>query len=318
MEHGREELDRFGETIVAILDPDFIFLKPLTQSGTDPKEIIVTEGQGTDPGANQPVDHAKKGRPVAQRYGLGAGWKSRFHVEDITLDPDSPAITMSEQEAARTTSVGPPLILHVDDISRLSMYWAAYMLRVLAQEKDILADMWAYSIGAAHLGLKHTMVDMYMVSSPTTYSGEGFEFVDRWSNLSCEKPLPKVGERYPVAIRMAQNFKAPDIDHGPHMFHKGHVPAEILECDTPLLKLPPDDLWRVSEGAPTKRAAWLVCHIHARINEAVLDYKKSFCPTGFEQRKLVKLIRGKPQDHKCTAGSKWCFPLAQIEGLSLE
>merc|ERR1711991_1229069 len=132
--------------------------------------------------------------------------------------------------------VGPPLILHVDDISRLSMYWAAYMLRVLAREKDILADMWAYSIGAAHLGLKHTMVDMYMVSSPTTYSGEGFEFVDRWSNLSCEKPLPKVGERYPVAIHMAQNFKAPDIRHGPHMFHKGHVPAEILECDTPLLK----------------------------------------------------------------------------------
>lgn len=68
MEHARPELDRLGETVIAILDPDFVFLEPLTQTGSLPSDVIASRGAGTDAGVNNPIDVVKKGRPVAQRY----------------------------------------------------------------------------------------------------------------------------------------------------------------------------------------------------------------------------------------------------------
>ena len=41
MEHARPELDRLGETVVAILDPDFIFLAPLSQEGSSLDNVCI-------------------------------------------------------------------------------------------------------------------------------------------------------------------------------------------------------------------------------------------------------------------------------------
>mmetsp|Transcript_3877 Transcript_3877/g.8318 ORF Transcript_3877/g.8318 Transcript_3877/m.8318 type:complete len:556 (+) Transcript_3877:162-1829(+) len=315
MEHARPELDRLGETVIAILDPDFIFLKPLTQTGESADNIIATRGVDMDPGVIPPIDVVRKGRPVAQRYGLEDGWKSsKFDLDKITGDPNTPAKSWTSEMASKYTSVGPPLMLHVDDISRLSVLWEKYMRPVLDMGPNILADMWAYSIGSAHLGLKHTTLDHYMISTWGN-DGEAFQWVDAWTTMSCRNPQPQPGDKMPTFIHLASNFKAPD-SKGPWMFHKGHVPATILDCDTPLIVEAPDDLFDISRSRHRKQSAWVLCQTVSKLNRILLMYKQKFCPIGYETRKLVRLIQSKTQDRSCSERrDKWCYPLAQIEGL---
>jgi hypothetical protein len=315
MQNARAELARLGETVVAILDPDFVFLKPLSQSSRDASEILMSESVSGDSSNNSPVDWVREGRPVAQRYGLGGAWTTKFSVAEITGDPASPAIAWSESKAAKYTSVGPPLLLHVNDLARLAPKWQEYMPRVLKRDNDILADMWAYSTAAAHLDLPHTTIDSYMISAAGS-GGQAYPWVDAWTQLDCRDPTPQPGDKVPTFIHLASNFKAPDRKSGPWMFHKGHVPADFLHCDEPLIVEAPSDLWAISPDKRTKQNAFILCHTVAMLNKVALLYKGKFCPDGFEQRKLVRLIQSKDKDWRCKqTKDKWCWPLAQIEGL---
>jgi len=47
--------------------------------------------------------------------------------------------------------------------------------QVIQVETDILADMWAYSMAAAHLGMRHIAYDTFMVSSPMYPQGEAWQ-----------------------------------------------------------------------------------------------------------------------------------------------
>mmetsp|Transcript_11229 Transcript_11229/g.20753 ORF Transcript_11229/g.20753 Transcript_11229/m.20753 type:complete len:554 (-) Transcript_11229:27-1688(-) len=317
MEHARPELDRLGETVIVVLDPDFVFLQRLSQSTAQARDIIATRGHASLPGVNVPADVVIKGRPVAQRYGLEGGWvASKFDLEKITGERNSKASKWSSSEAGKWTSVGPPLMLHIDDIAELSVLWERYMHPVLDAEVDILADMWAYSIASAQLDLRHTILDHFMLSVWGN-KGEAYDWVDKWSGLSCKNPKPGPGDKSPTFIHMAANYKAPDAKEGPWMFHKGHVPATILECDSPLIIEAPDDLYEITPNEKQlKQRAWFVCNIVSRLNKVVYMYKQKFCPKGFEERKLIRLVQHKTVDRGCSERrDKWCYPLAQIEGL---
>lgn len=287
MEKAKPELERMGETVIAILDPDFVFLTQLTQTGLHKGEYIASRDHDNLPGVSKPFpDLVQKGRPVAQRYGLEGGWtrKDIYDLEKITGEKNSKASLWSSVEAAKWTSVGPPLILHIDDLYNLSKLWQRYMMPVLrsTKEVDILADMWAYSIGAAQLDLKHTILDHYMISSWGT-RGEGYQWVDDFKDFSCANPSPGENDRMPTFIHMASNFKAPDGHKGPWMFHKGHVPGHILNCDVPSIIVPPDNLWRDSVERKTKQQAWVLCTIINKLNKVLKMYKTKFCPIGFSK-----------------------------------
>ena len=128
--------------------------------------------------------------------------------------------------------------------------------------------MWAYSMAAAHLNLEHTIVDHHMVST-WGGAGEGFPFIDTWNSMHCRAPQGDASptQKVPTFIHLASNFKAPRSKQW--MFHKGHVPADILHCGVPLLKESPDNLWNVIPKAqtPTKRSAWILCNTVSRVNQ---------------------------------------------------
>jgi len=331
IKHARPELDRLGETVVAILDPDFLFLKPFTQVGEAREDLIFSRGVENDPGNSPIPDVAVKGRPVAQRYGLEGGWvdPKKYPLEEMLDEPNTPALKWTYSQAAKWTSVGPPLILHVDDLTPLSVLWERSMRPVLkASKNDILADMWAYSMSSAHLGLKHTTLDHWMISTWSNRKsggGEAFEWVNAWDQMSCRNPPPSVpGKKKPTFIHMASNFASLDL----WMFHKGHVPAGILSCGEPLIAEPPDDLFdrvvdeRATSGGKshleTLQSTWVLCHIISTLNRVLMEYKTKFCPVGFEQRKLVRLIQHKTKDRRCNEKrDKWCYPIAQIDGLAV-
>lgn len=127
-----------GETVIIILDPDFVFLKPITQTGSQSADLLPD-------GLPDNADVVRKGKPVAQAYGLGGQWVQKFDVAAVTGDPQSNALKYTEHTAAKYFAVGPPMMLHIDDATALSKLWSQYMRPVLNKiGKDILADMWAY------------------------------------------------------------------------------------------------------------------------------------------------------------------------------
>ena len=328
MQHARSELDRVGETIIAVIDPDFVFLKPLTQTGETRDNIIATRGHENTDTSLGPIDVARRGRPVSQRYGLEGHWVKKFApLEQITGNKNSPSKQWTYKMASKWTSVGPPMILEINDITELSILWEKNMRPVLdIGGPDILADMWAYSIAAADLDLKHTTLDHFMISV-WGHTGQAYKFIDEFKQMSCRDPEVKIngesdgaeGVHWPVFIHLASNFKAHDEGGVEWMFHKGHVPATILECDTPLIVEAPDNLFdlnRHDSDIKVYQRAWVICNTVSRLNKMLIMYKEKFCPNGYESRKLVRLIQKKTLDRGCNQKKdKWCFPLAQIEGL---
>lgn len=310
IKHARPELDRMGEQVIVILDPDFVFVEPITQMPLPESAIIVSSASAR--GRVHP-NVVLRGRPVAQHYGLGGQWVHKFDVKAIAGE-DSPALKYTDSTANDFFSVGPPLMLHVDDLADLGPIWAKNMRDVLKVETDILADMWAYCMAAAHLGLEHTILDQYMVSTWAEHPEQANRWIDDWPSMQCLDPQQPSGSHQPNFIHLASNFKAPATKEW--MFHKGHVPGMFLDCNTPLIKDAPDDLWTISTGYQAKQSAWVLCHTVSKLNRVAIDYKEKFCPSGYEKRKLVRLIQDKTKDEHCDVRKeKWCYPLAQIEDL---
>ena len=81
--------------------------------------------------------------------------------------------------------------------------------------------------------------------------GESYPWINEVPSFSCRSPDLVSSGKAPNFIHMASNFKAPDSEEW--MFHKGHVPAKILDCGTPLIVEAPDDLWRISNKKEKKQ-----------------------------------------------------------------
>ena len=346
MKHARPELDRVGETIIAVIDPDFLFLKTLTMVGKPEGEMALEKNfKWPSKTTGAPVDVPERGRPVSQRYGIEDGWISQFKVDQI-VSPLSRALrwkgSQGSEDARKYLSVGPPMIHHVDDLQVLAPLWSKFMPKVLAQEKDILADMWAYAMASAELDLNHTTVVHHMLSSPDPEGDANFNVrLDKWIGkvtVSCADPegtraawdghpdqLP-----LPTFLHYASNFGAPVSGYPDEwMFHKGHIPSDILSCSTPYIKVAPDDTWEKSPNVCNSRdAPYIMCKISAfamctaiqKINQVLKLYKSKFCPA-YETRHLIRLVQGKTRDAGCISnGDKadvWCWSVGKYATHSL-
>jgi hypothetical protein len=254
LKETKAELEAAGETVIAILDPDFVFLKPLSQQGSTPDNLLHHNPVAA---SGPPVDIVRRGKPVAQFYAIGGAWVKTFDIAGMTGNPNSPALKYSYQGAVENFAVGPPLMMHVDDLREMAPLWAKFMKPVVEHKKDILADMFAYSIASAHLGLEHTVLDQFMISAwmyGGSEKGQAWPWLAQWKEqhisgehrVSCANPVPGPGQKVPTFIHLASNFEGPEIDEGEWQFHKGKVPPDILECSVPLLISAPDDLYDLS------------------------------------------------------------------------
>ena len=120
------------ESVIVIVDPDMFFLDKLTHGDEriiagekqpyGEKGLLCTEGcRGERAFGMSPLgmtDRVRKGRPVAQTYGLGGHWVRKYNVTSV-VGFDSPAVTLSPQDASQYYSVGPPMMVHVEDLKRI-------------------------------------------------------------------------------------------------------------------------------------------------------------------------------------------------------
>ena len=141
--------------------------------------------------------------------------------------------------------------------------------------------------------------------------------------ISCHDPLGTVDKSLlPPFLHYCQFYRAYDTDGNLWAFHKGHVPSYIFDCDVPLLKMPPDNLYNIQTTWLGRREALMICMMYSSINSAVIDYTKQFCPEGSlaHKKKTVRIMEEYVADHvgpreNCggNGNPRLCFEFAMIE-----
>ena len=228
------------------------------------------------------------GHPVAQLYGLGAPWQNDQHKKfnrTYICGVGSPCLEPTSPFGENHYAVGPPYIAVKEDFLKIAATWTKFVPRVYEGYPYLLAEMYAYSMAAAHEKLPHLQFEHLMVSN-TDAGGEGWPLIDKLEN-ACLPPVNGIflpGTPLPTVVHYCQNFRAGDLSFAKRQVHR----KNIFTCDHPLFKEPPVDLdkvdYRIKAGEKqelksrqVKRNAYTLCVIHHAINAAMINYKKVMC-----------------------------------------
>jgi hypothetical protein len=282
LEHAEPPIP--DDIVVALLDPDMVFLRPLTTRVRGEPNLLTSKA-----GADFVFDKVVEGHPVGQTYGLGAPWTNDNHAKfnrHRICGEGSPCLQESTEFGEEHYSVGPPYVVHRRDMVKIVNSWTEFVPRVYEGYPFLLAEMYAYSMAAAHEKLPHLQVYQHMVSNVDS-GGEGWDWVDKLAN-ACEPPnvegIFQEGKPLPTVLHYCQGFKA-----GMLAFFKRQVTKHnIFSCESPMFMEPANDLDREpyvgndvkrEEMKPVKakRHGFAVCTLHRALNSAILDYKQQMC-----------------------------------------
>lgn len=227
-------------TIIALLDPDFVFIRPLTTRISGQQNILFT----TPVQERDLFPKVERGKPVAQQYLLGAPWATNYRPQKSLnrtkiCGPNSPCLKVPNPDiGSKYYSVGAPYILERDDMLAVAKSWVDFVPKVYEDYPDLLAEMFAYCMAAAHQNLPHLRLDHYMVSNIHAF-GEGWEFIDQLGDRVTEPPINGVyfpNHSLPVFVHYCQFFRSAEFG-----FHKRRVYGDIFSCHRPLLLDMPAD-----------------------------------------------------------------------------
>lgn len=110
--------------------------------------------------------------------------------------------------------------------------------RVYADYPELLAEMYAYSMAAAHNNLPHYIMRHYMVSN-IDMDEEGWSYIDALKDEVCEYPVDGIyypGKPLPNILHYCQFYRS-----GEFGFQKRRLRKTIFDCDKPLLAAIPTD-----------------------------------------------------------------------------
>ena len=284
LDHARPAVSQ--DTVVALIDPDMIFIRPLTTKIRGMENNL--HDKKLDPAALQEV--IQRGKPVAQLYGLGAPWTNDNHKKfnrTHVCGVGSPCLIPDDKFGNNHYAVGPPYIAVRADFQTIAEAWTQFVPRVYEKYPFLLAEMYAYSMAAAHVNLPHLQMEQYMVSS-TDAGGEGWPWIEGLPDV-CVPPVDGIyfpGQPMPVLMHYCQHYSTGGVG-----YHKGNVPKDIFSCESPmLLELAPDfgkidfnkfsfqtEREKFKEARKEKRSAFSICIAHRSINAALQDYKSKMC-----------------------------------------
>ena len=275
-----------NDVVVALIDPDFIFLRPITTQVKGVESNLFSKPWLKDEVENW--GKVSKGKPVAQTYGLGAPWVNDKHPKfgrKRICGADSPCLDIpTEREGGKYYSVGPPYLVQKEDLVKLAESWCNFVPKVYEKYPYLLAEMYAYSMAAAHESLPHLRLDNFMVSN-TDMSDEGYAWIDALDD-PCSPPVDGIyfpGKPLPTFLHHCQLYRVGEWAYG-----KRRVNKEIFSCDKPMLaELPPDLIsldYQIKNGKKVamstkqiKRNAFMICTAYRSLNAALLDYKTRNC-----------------------------------------
>jgi len=134
-------LDQHEDTIVVVLDPDQLVLRPF-QVDYSRDESMMWHGVAE----TRTEFTVQKGHPFGQYYALGAEWvtnanndipkivKAALHASQSVADPNHPSSShlyhWTKEEVLQNYVVGPPYIAVASDLYQIAKTWAAVAVPV--------------------------------------------------------------------------------------------------------------------------------------------------------------------------------------------
>ena len=277
------------DDIIILLDPDMVLLQPITSVISIPKK---------DNNKNKEIITVEHGRPIAQKYGLGSRW-IHFDLNKITGDENSPSKRVQSYEASMYYPAGPPYLATAHDFYVIVQHWTKFVHSVHLEYPHLLAEMYAYSIAAAHVNLPHVILPSLAVSNTLMSSTEeAWSAIDNMDANQVCFPTTNDKEQYtPYIFHYCQRYML-----GPNWFFgKRRIPKNFFSTcqDTYKLIDPPNDLgtlydYRINPQkqrkdlypSQVKREAYSLCTMITSMNEATDFYHQHHCPTNFQPETL--------------------------------
>jgi hypothetical protein len=281
-----------NDTIIAILDADMILLKPFTRTSVQTPVALLESDSFPDASHNTT---ANRFLPLAQQYGYRFSWKNDIGIVNMTriVGANSAVHNLTNDQAAQY-AVGPPYLMTAQDLYEICILWTNIVAHVYNAFPDVLSEMFAYSIAAAHLKKRHRLSKMMMVSDADANGYEGWSSIEamnphdicRPDYLSHDTSSPSSLLNLPFVLHYCQFYAV-----GPHVFDKYSVYDDVMSCDAPLFSNPPLDAhWRYQFYHTTDhtqarfnttqesiRHSFMTCQLIAAVNQAAIHYKQHHC-----------------------------------------
>jgi hypothetical protein len=281
--------NKHDDDIIILVDPDMLLQRPFVNDfSQSPNDIWTTffRRKEEDPSKKR-ITKVAHGSPMAQMYGFGTQWlKAGSHnLSYVVGDADSPVLKVSLEDAGRFYPAGPPYLLTARDMYQVSVKWTEFLPRLWKLSPKFMAEMYGYSLAAAHLQLPHQLARGFMISSVAAQEGEGWYFLkDVPPEAICDrsKPVPNV----PHVLHFCQRYGI-----GEYFISKYRIP-HLLTCDMPLPEVPPTDAalmnythygdgtteaWPASKRTLKHGNAFMVCTLYAALNDASRYFKQHHC-----------------------------------------
>jgi hypothetical protein len=245
--------------------------------------------------AGERITKVTQGHIIAQQYGFGASWltaasKNLTHV----VGPDSPVHNISRDEAGKFHAGGPPYVLTGRDMYRVTKQWTEFLPRLFDVSPQFMAEMYGYSLAAAHLNIPQQLAYGMMISDIPS-KAEGFYFLkDTPPEAICDAEARKSLANVPHVLHYCHRYAI-----GEHFFSKYMLPDLVTSCSQPLVKLPPKDMaltnyshygdgsvevWDDKTRIHQYRNAYMICTLLPALHDAALYYKQNHCETpNFEE-----------------------------------
>jgi len=326
--HWAQHGDHEGLTnqVVVVIDPDEMMVTPLSLLD---RKLFSAPSLFSSPESK--VSPVQPKRPISQFYQIGSSWVKGHDDKPWVTERGHNRLTESlcgkggecskatEKEVWDHFSAGPPYFIHGQDIQEFSTSWAEYTPALAnVSVNSLYTEMWSYGIAAAEHDMPHTQLRNFMVSTPFANKQEAWvDWVDEQSKhgMSCHDPTIAEGVNVMPFLHFCQNIKAKDDKGVEWMWHKGHVPKNIYDCNLPIIKPPPDNFYNIQKETTAKRSAWIICNLIANLNKFLIHYKTKFCPapTLPNLKKSVRMAQGEKIPRPCKLAPEKCFPLAYWE-----
>lgn len=267
------------DDIVILLDPDQMLLRPLVNDFES--SSVDWKPTKDDQKSLARVQH---GFPAGQLYGFGAQWKTKVNVTHVA-GPNSPIEQVTMQQARDHYALGPPYMATARDMYKIAVKWCEFLPNVHDNYPHLLAEMFAYSLSAAHSELPHQVAKSFMVSD--AYSGsEGWSLVDKIPSKDVCYNAPQ--EKLPYVLHYCQRYLL-----GKWFIGKYRLPKDFVSCEAPLLMEPPSDInerynysiapfkterKEYSKPVFVHRHTFMLCTMIKGLNEASEYFKMHNCP----------------------------------------
>eukprot|EP00612_Vaucheria_litorea_P006340 CAMPEP_0171471968 /NCGR_PEP_ID=MMETSP0946-20130122/1012_1 /TAXON_ID=109269 /ORGANISM="Vaucheria litorea, Strain CCMP2940" /LENGTH=481 /DNA_ID=CAMNT_0012001543 /DNA_START=87 /DNA_END=1529 /DNA_ORIENTATION=- len=281
-----ESMPPVEETVIALLDPDMIFMRPL-------RPLM---------GLEDSFEFVKEGFPAGQRYGLNQGWAKWDDLPDIVKNPSSPALNISINDSYEHYLVGPPYLAHTRDMKNIAEKWVEFVEDAYKGHPSILSEMYAFCIAAAHLRLPHKVLNEIMISDSISEK-EGWDLIKKIDDKDIcdviDTPLiGPVSNSLPVVMHYCQRYAI-----GIYFFGKRRKELQnIFSCDSPYLEEPPSHVGelrvkvlsgKVEDLSATKaqRNSFATCLILKMLNLALRDFRRASCPGEAYEKGLENYLK---------------------------